>query len=349
MLRAADLSAEVEDMMAAAQKTSFDPGIAGVLDAAAALQMRRAIYSKDGVTRDDFAQLLAAGRAAGPGACAEYADLLAEAATDLMVRQPDPTGYITPADADWLIGQLADGGGLSCQAEFAMLASVLRYAVSTPPNLAAFAVREVEKAILSGHRAATGEADHAPGIVTAGDVEILHSLVFAPTEGSSLHVTRESAEALFDIEHATAGAQNDPGFDDFFAKAVGNYLMGVAFHWTPTAAEARTHEHWADRPASFSDFFSKMVEKPVAGFFGLRSETKTVDALEEQAFAAENAADSAEIQAASALNDGAADWVIAHLTREAPLSSAEQRLLGFIAKEASAMPPALRALIEKQG
>jgi hypothetical protein len=349
MLRAADPSAEMEDMMAAAQKASFDPGISGALDATAALDMRRAIYSKDGVTRDDFAQLLAAGRAAGRDACPEYADLLAEAVTDLMVRQSDPTGYIAPADADWLIGRLADGGGLSCQAEFSMLVSVLRFSVSTPPTLAAFAVREVEKAIVSGRRTATGEDDHAPGIVTAGDVEILHSLVFAPTEGSSLHVTRESAEALFDIAHATSGAQNEAGFDDFFAKAVGNYLMGVAFHWTPTAIEARAHEHWADRPASFSDFFSKMVEKPVAGLFGgLPAEMKTVDAIDEQVFARENAADAAEIQAASALNAGAADWVIAHLTREGPLTSAERRLLGFLAKEASAMPSALRAVIEKQ-
>jgi hypothetical protein len=338
--------------VAAIQKTLADPEIAsgGALDEAAVSNLRRSIYSKDRVMRADFSRLLAAGRAAGPGACPEYADLLAEVATDLLVRQSDPPGYIASSDADWLIGQFTDGGGLSCAAEFAMLASVIRYAVSAPPVLATFAVREVEKVILSGHRAATGEADHAPGIVTANDVEILRSLVFAPTEGSSLHVTRESAEALFDIAHATAGAPNDASFDDFFAKAIGNYLMGVAFHWTPTAADARAHQRWSDRPASFADFFAEMVEKPLGERFGgLAAKTKTVDEIDEALFARENAADAAEIKDASVLKANAADWVIAHLTRGGSLSSAEKCLLGFLAKEASAMPPSLRILVEKQG
>jgi hypothetical protein len=352
MLRPRRSIGGMELAMAAVQKTLADSEIASgaALDAAAVSGFRRAIYSKDRVTRADFSTLLAAGRTAGPNACPEYADLLAEAATDLLVRQSDPSGYISSSDADWLVGQLTDGGGLSCAAEFAMLAGVLHYAVSAPPILAAFAVREVEKAVVSGRRAATGEVDHAPGVVTSNDVEVLHGLVFAPTEGSSLHVTRESAEALFDIAHATAGAPNDASFDDFFAKAIGNYLMGVAFHWTPTAADAKAHQHWSDRPASFADFFAEMLEKPLGERFGgLAAKTRTVDEIDEAVFARENAADAAEIKDSGALKASAADWVIAHLTRDGPLSSAEQRLLGFLAKEASAMPPSLRAFVEKQG
>jgi hypothetical protein len=335
--------------MAAAQKASDDPITNNVpLDVAAVLAMRRTIYSKDGVTRADFVQLLSAGRASGSGACPEYADLLGEAAADLMVRQVDPPNYIAVADSAWLIGQLANGGGLSCKAEFTMLADVLRYAVSAPPALAAFAVREVEKAILTGRRTATGGADHAPGIVTSGDVEILRSLVFAATEGSSLHVTRESAEALFDIAHGALSGQNDPSFDDFFAKAIGNYLMGVAYHWTPSADEARTHQHWADRPASFADYFAKMVQEPLAARFGgLVAKTKTVDAMDEAVLARENAADATEIKQLGALNANSADWVIAHLTREGPLTSAEKRLLAFLTKEASSMPAALRTLADQ--
>ena len=297
------------------------------------------------MTRADIVELIAVGRRAGASACSEYAELLGEAATDLLVKQADPSGYISAPDAEWLMGALADGGGLSRQAEFRMLVEVLRHAVSAPPALASFAVREVVKAILTGRG-----SDHAPGVATAEDVETLHNLVFAPVEGSSLHVTRESAEALFDIAHATAGAQNDPGFDDLFAKAVGNYLIGVAFHWTPSAAEAREHQKWADRPASFADYFSKMVEEPLAKRFGgLATEIKTVDEADEQIFARENAADIAEIRDAAALKASGADWVIAHLTRDGELCSAEKRLLAFLGREASSMPPSLRALVEKQG
>jgi hypothetical protein len=48
------------------------------------------------------------------------------------------------------------------------------------------------------------------------------------------------------------------------------------------------------------------------------------------------------------LKASAADWVIAHLTRDGPLSSAEKRLLEFLAREASSIPPALQALVGKQ-
>ena len=336
--------------MAAAQEKSNDPAISGVggLDPAAVLDLRRAVYAKSGVTRGDLTRLLARGRDAGPDACPEYADLLAEAATDLLVRQGDPPGYVAQGDADWLIGQLAEGGGLSCRAEFAMLVDVLRYAVSAPPSLGGFAVREVEKAILTGRRAATGQADHAPGVVTSADVAALHSLVFAPVEGSSLHVTRESAEALFDIAHATAGAANDPGFDDLFAKAIGNYLLGLSFRWTPAAAEAREHAQWADHASRFADFFSKMVEQPLARRFGgVFETTRTVDQMDEATFAAENAADARAIQQAGVIAPSSADWVIAHLTRVGQLTLAEQKLVGFLAQEASSMPPSLRALVDK--
>ena len=144
---------------------------------------------------------------------------------------------------------------------------------------------------------------------------------------------------MLDIGACVPRPKTIPASASLFAKAVGNYLMAVAFHWTPTAAEAREHEKWADRPASFADFFSKMVEEPLAKRFGgLSVETKTVDEADEALFARENAADAAEIKDGAVLKASAADWVIAHLTREAPLSSAEKRLLDFLAREASSMP-----------
>jgi hypothetical protein len=336
--------------MEVAQSVTLDPGLAGAsgFDAAAVLGLRRAIYGKDGVTRADVAGLLVFGRAAGQNAGPEYADLLSEAATDFLVRQVDPPGYIPAVEADWLIAQLADGGGLACRAEFAMLVDLLGHAVSTPPALTAFAVREVEKAILTGRRAATGEVDHAPGVVTAGDVAALRSLVFATTQGSSLHVTEESAEALFDIAHATAGAANDPAFDDFFAKAVGNYLIGVEFRWTPAASVVLEHEHWADRPSTLMSFLGGMVSATLGERLAdVRTENASVDDLDERSFAQENAADAAAMADAAAIKRPAADWVIAHLTREGALSSAEKRLLAFIAAEAASTPESLSAAIKR--
>ena len=204
------------------------------------LALRRAIYGKGDATRADLEILIARGRQGG--ADPEFCHLIAEVATDVLVRQVDPAGYVTEADAAWLVTRLSEGGGLACRPEFEMLKAIFGHAVSVPPDLTAFAVREVEKAILTGRRDATGGLDHPPCVVTREDVEALRAMAFAPIRGSSLHVDRGTAEALFDIAHATANAANAPEFADFFAHAVGNYLIGVAFSGTPDRDEVLRHE-----------------------------------------------------------------------------------------------------------
>ena len=311
------------------------------LDSAGVLAMRRNIYGKPAVTRADFCKVLGEGRAAGANAPQEYGDLLSEVACDLIVNQVDPAKYISQADADWFMAQLGPDNGLSCRAEYEMLVDILREAVSVPAPLAAFAVAEMEKSVVSGHRAGA-TVDHAAGIVTHDDVEALRSAVFAATEGSSLHVTRTSAEALFHIAHATAGAANDPGFDDFFAKAVGNYLLGIANRWTPTAAEEVQKEKWLDDKApSFGGFLGSL-------FGGGKREVASVDDLVERQFKAENDADSQAMAAASGIDAGEADWLLDHLTRVGALTSAEKQLLRFLKQESTTLPAALTAVMDRQ-
>ncbi len=311
------------------------------LDSAGVLAMRRAIYGKPSVTRIDFSNVLAEGRAAGADAPQEHGDLLSEVACDLIVNQVDPPEYISQADADWFIAQLGADSGLSCRAEYEMLVDVLREAVSVPASLAAFAVAEMERTMVSGHHAGATD-DHAAGVVMHDDVEALRIAVFAATEGSLLHVTRTSAEALFHIAHATAAAANDPGFDDFFAKAVGNYLLGIANRWTPTVAEEIQKEKWLDEKApSFGGFLGSL-------FGGGKGEVASVDDLVERQFRAENDADSQAMAAAGGIDAGEADWLLDHLTRDGALTSAEKQLLRFLKQESTSLPASLTAVMDRQ-
>ncbi len=317
---------------------STDAGV----EPADVLTLRREIYANPTVSRADLTRLLTLGRAAGVAASAQFADLLAEVATDLMVRQVDPPKYINRADADWLIAELGRGDSLSCRAEYKMLAEMLRYAVSAPPALVAFIVRDVEARIVKGHG-----ADHPIGKVTKDDLDVLRTAVFAGAEGSALHVSRDSAEALFRIAQSTAGAANDPGFDDFFAKAVGNYLMGIAFHWTPSADDELRKEKWLEaKPEGVEGFLSAMLR-------GDRSDDDidmmaSVGEIEEARIRLANEADAREMAMASEIDPTETDWLLAHLTREGALTSAERSLLSFLKAEAPSMPPSLLALIEKQ-
>jgi hypothetical protein len=298
------------------------------------LALRREIYAKPSVSRTDLTRLLEVGRAVDVGGSPEFVDLLAEVATDLLVRQSDPPNYIARADADWLIACL--GRNDLSFAELKMLAEILHYAVSAPLELVTYAVHQIEKKIVGGQ----------PARVTHEDLELLRTAVYAGAEGSSLHVDRDSAEVLFRIAHATAGADNDREFDEFFAKAVGNYLMGIAFRWTPSASEARRSEKWLEeKPAGVEGFLSAMLLRGDQS--GDEDMLESADEVEERLRLA-NEADAREMAIASEIDPAETDWLLAHLTRDGALTSAEKKLLFFLKEEAPMMPTSLLAIIEKQ-
>ena len=305
-----------------------------------ALALRRAIYGSREPTRADLSDLLSRGPSFG--ADADFCELIAEVAKDVFIHGVDPEGYVTDADAAWLIQRLGDGG-LSCRAEYQILETVISHALSLPAALTEFAVREVEKAILTGRRDAIGGVDHEPGIVTDADVAALRALVFAPTQGSSLHVSRGVAEALFDIAHATATSRNSEEFAPFFARAVGNYLMGVAFLGTPDREEALEVEKAS--ALSFGAFLTSMRSLPSAAQFASALESTT--GQEEDAFAEQNRETERRLAAASAIDSDEAKWILAHLSRGGPLTDAERRLIGFIRDEATSAPPEITALYDR--
>lgn len=295
----------------------------------AVAEMRRGVYGKDKATMADLAHLIEHGRKAGAaGAAPSFADLLAEVATDVLVNDVDPPKYIRQADADWLVSRLSRG--LAGVFEYEMLTRVIRNAVSVPPSLAAFAVAQIEKAIISG------AADHPAGLVTRADLEALRAVVYAATEGSSLHVTRDSAESLFRIADAVSGADPNPAFEEFFAKAIGNYLMGIAFRWTSNADEAKEITNWLDAPSpGLGQFISAMFRGREAVFDDI--ETDSI----------QNRADAIETARAERIDTAEAEWLIDRLNRDGVISSAEKRLLLFLKEESPSIAPALQELINR--
>lgn len=309
-----------------------------------ALALRRAVYGRGAASRADFEMLLS--HAGQLGSDPEFVTLLCDVAVDVFLLQADPEYYLTDADSAYLVDRLGRDGGLTSAAEFAVLKAVIGHAVDEPPALAQFALREVEKAILTGRRDALGGAEHPAGVVTDNDVEALRAILFAPSHGSALHVTRESAEALFDIAHATATADNAPEFPDLFARAVGNYLMGVEVIGAPTREEALAVERELNRPADgFLGFLSSMMHAPTAQQIG--DALESVNGEVEDRDALINDATDRALEARSVIDAGEAQWVIAHLTRGGALTPAERRLLAFLKEEAASAPPELMALYDQ--
>ena len=323
--------------------TASDLPAAGGISAGQALEIRRTIYSHASLTPADMDLVFRTQRSSAGPDSAEWAALFSEAVTDYVVHQNDPADYIPQAKADWLAAKLTGTGGIATASEFAMLIDVMKSALEVPPSLSGFVLREIENAIVSGRRAAIDGGDHPAGTVTKADVEALRSVLYAATTDSVGHVTREEAEALFDIAHATASGACDPAFGELFARAIGNYLTAICWH-EPGREQALHREHWLDAPETLFQF---LMHRPAPG------QAESVRALMQSPLAqadadmeAEERQDDAARTERAKITEDEADWVIAHLTRQGPLSAAETRLLQWLGAEAANMPPRLRAVIE---
>jgi len=310
---------------------------------ATALRVRRAIYSHDRLLPSDMDLVFDVARQAGNNSCPEWTSVFCDALTDYVVHQNVPRDYIPDDKAGWLIDKLTKNGGISTKTEFAMLIDVMTHALSVSVPLSAFALNEIKTAILCGRRAAFTDESHPAGVVTKTDVEALRAVLYAATVGTPCHVSQEEAEVLFQIAHASRG-KVDPSFDDLFARAIGNYLMGISVH-ASDAAEALHFEKWLDERESLSNFFSRMFQPVPAGntFNVLQSPE---DAYEDD-LAKQLAEDKVLREESEKVTQPEAEWVVAHLTRDGELTSAEKRLLQFLGTEVSSMPPSLRTLIGK--
>jgi hypothetical protein len=311
---------------------------------ATALELRKAIYSHDRLTPSDMDLVFAAAQKVGANPSPEWTNVLCEAMTDYLVHQNVPEDYIPQNKADWFAQKLATGGGISSKLEFAILIDVMTHALGVPTSLSTFALREIKTAIINGRRNAITDENHPAGVVTKVDVDALRAILYAATTGTACHVTQPEAEVLFEIAHATS--QADPAFDDLFARAVGNYLMASSMH-SPDAAEALHFEKWLDEKESLSGFFSRMLHPGESdnSFNALRSPGEAFEAD----LAKRDASDAALRNESEKITDSEAAWVIAHLTRDGKLTSAEMRLLRFLETESPSLAPSLRSLIGQSG
>jgi hypothetical protein len=290
--------------------------------------LRRRIYAKDKVSRADFELVLAHEGGDAP----DYTSLLCDVAIDLVVRQADPPNYISAHDAAWLIAAVR-ARNLPRMVEFRLLTQVMHHALSTPPALSAFCVAEIESAIV------------AAGVVQPAHTEVLRKAVFATDEGQSLHVTRDEAEALFRIADATAGRANDPAFDDFFARAIGNYLMAIPFRGAASAAE-RSRIDNLDEDRDIGGFLGQMFSSlslPTAD--DLTDFSERCDAR----IKAKLQADAGERAVSEQIDASEAEWLVRHLLRDGALTAPEKALLAFLKQEVGQPPEILRGLFLKAG
>ena len=213
------------------------------------LRLRRAVYNDGMAEAGELERLFVIDEAATEHD-PSWQVFFVEAVTDYIVNQVQPQGYISEANADWLMARISRDGSVKTATELELLVKVLEKAQSSPERLSAFALSQVKQAVVHGEGPLANGRALTPGRVGEAEAELMRRVLYAFGGDGNIAITRAEAEILFDINDASATAENHPAWNDLFVKAVANFMMaasGYAVPGAPGGAAARGVARRADR------------------------------------------------------------------------------------------------------
>lgn len=314
----------------------------GSIKDADVLKLRRSYYA-DGEITPDEAEMIFALNDACPVQDPGWADCFVETITDYIVDQAKPEGYLTTDNADWLVARISKDGRVETKTELELLVNVLDKARWVPQSLVIFALAQVKDAVINGEGPLRSGLSLAPGVVTEGDVDILRRILYCFGGDGNLAITQPEAEVLFEIDAATAGADNHPAWGDLFVKAIASSVMAASGYAVPPREEALARDAWLDRRGDLS--LDRMVAGMASGFKGLfagydlqSEEERAISRLEQQKI---------EIVTNEAVTIAEASWLAGRIGRDGQISPNERALLMFLKAESPSIHPSLQALVDK--
>lgn len=253
----------------------------------------------------------------------EWTDFFVEALTEFVVNGGKLRGYIDQDRADWLIGRIDHDCGVETMAELELLVRVLEVAISAPARLKAYALEQIEAAVLTGE----GPTRHGglldPGCISGAEVLLLRRLIFAAGGDRPAAVSRAEAELLFRIKDATRDGANSAQWQQLFVQGVANFLQG--FGGSEPLAQARAQElesFMSNTGAGIGGFLGRMLKSDVnenfASLLSVSAPARDIDA---------------EVEAAEAVTETEELWLQDLLDADEELDELEKALLAFLSEE----------------
>jgi hypothetical protein len=191
--------------------------------------------------------------------------------------------------------------------------------------LKAFALAQIEAAVLTGDGPTRNGGSIAVGGINAEESRLLRAFVFASGGDRPAAVSKAEAELLFRIKAASAGHDNAPEWKQLFVQGVGNYLQGFSGHEPLSATRAAELEAFMnDTAVNVGRFFKQMAEtNPVEAAQAAKAEyAEDGDYLEFDEKAAADAEVTSEEQA----------FLNKMLNADGQIDELEKALLEFIAE-----------------
>ncbi|MEM7328078.1 MAG: hypothetical protein AAF437_05015 [Pseudomonadota bacterium] len=251
-----------------------------------------------------------------------------EAMKDFLLTREAPEGWITDAEADWLISQVQTDSHVPTLDELDLLIELLRKAEGAPEKLARFTVNAVSDRIISD------------GIASLKMVERMRLALHAGAGHGGLWVSQYEAGILFKTNDAIADADNAPTWNDLFARAVGNHLMARAHPEPQKIEDALARERWLqDTSSSAGGFFARMGASFASGNWFEMITHNGRKAAKARQIAAEAADREAE-----KVTEIENDWLLAGLASDGKISPAETALIEFLKQEAPGFAQGLAAV-----
>jgi hypothetical protein len=314
----------------------------GSIKDADVLKLRRSYYDDGHITAEEAEAIFALNDAC-PVQDPAWADCFIETITDYIVDQAKPEGYLTAANAQWLVERISKDGKVETKTELELLVNVLDKARWAPQSLVAFALEQVKDSVISGNGVLRNGKALGPGVVTEGDVELLRRILYSFGGDGNIAITQPEAEILFTIDEATTDADNHPSWRDLFVKAIANCVMASSGYAAPPREFALARDVWLDRRGDLS--LEAMAGGMASGLRGLFAGYR--EQSEEERAIARLTQQKVEIVTNEAVTQAEATWLAERIGRDGKMTINEQALLMFLKAESPSIHPALKELVER--
>ncbi|MET0639725.1 MAG: hypothetical protein ABWZ19_06900 [Hyphomicrobium sp.] len=308
------------------------------------LLLKRVFY-EDGIVSSDEANLLFSMHENCTVQHADWPDFFIEALTDYLVFQEPPRGYLTAANAHWLIDRVSRGGKISTKTEIDLVLRVLSTARWAPVSLSQFALEQVKHAVVTGSGPLRRGKPLGAGKISEGEVEHLRRILYAFGGDGHVAVTRHEADVLFDIDEAVAGSPPNAAWTDLFVKAVANVMMAVSGYAVPSREEALRQEAGIeDDDGSILTSLLAMVRANLSSmqdsYHDQSIEERALSHLEHQ-----------RIEIITNEEIAAADpsWLVGRLGRNGRLSPSEIALISYLNHETPRIHPTITEAVCRLG
>jgi len=310
---------------------------------------RRDVF-QDGLVSEIEADALFALNDAVAEKCDAWNEFFIEALTDYTVMQAEPRGYVSSANAKWLVNSISHDGVVDSASELELLVKVLAKADKCPPALAGYALAQIAYAVVEGEGPLARGMSLTKGVIGEAEVELLRTVLYAAGGANGISISKQEAEILFDLNDHTDENANHPSWQDLFVRATANYLMAVSSYQAPSRSEALARQEWLeDTEEDVSGFMGEMFSGAgnifSEGFFDDVFTSSHVQM--EKAWKTKNEAAAMASQSAEAIDPDEAVWLVERIKRDGEAKSAERALLEFIRRESHLVDPQVIRLMDE--